>query len=362
MINYSLIFYIVIQILALIFLYIGIKNNKSSAKKFFIIISALILIFVIGLRSLSTGTDTEVYANAFFRYVSNTITTSDKNWLSAGYFFLFFIIKNFFGSSYVFFNLIVGTITITLLYKAILQNSKKPVLSLFLFFSTCLFLQCMNQSRQMLAIVLVLYSFKFVQEGNFKKYFLTILIAGLVHNSAFIMLPFYFLKDIKVNFKTIILYILILVFLLVGETFINKIIMLTPYGEIYLMRNYMTESQISSFMNLFVRFMLLIFTFFFRKSASLNDSKSNNYLYHMAIWTFLTQIITLRIYIFARITTYLFIFYIIFIPNLLHNIPNLNNKKFYTLIVILLFIVYFFVYYHFVSITSGYDIYNFFWN
>lgn len=360
--NYSLIFYVIVQIFALIFLYIGIKNNKPATKKFFITISAFILILVIGLRSLSTGTDTKVYAEAFLRYANNVITTADKNWLSVGYFFLFFIIKNFFFSSYVLFNLLVGTITITFLYKAILDNSKKPVLSLFLFFSTCLYLQCLNQSRQILAIVLVLYSFKFVRESNFKKYFLIIFIAGLVHNSAFIMLPFYFLKNLKINYKTIILYILISVFLLVGETFIYKIIMLTPYGDVYLMRNYMVESQVSSVINLFVRFMLLIFTFFFRKSAMIKDPESNNYLYHMAIWTFLTQIITLRVYIFARITTYLFIFYVIFIPNLLHNITNLKNKKFYTALVIFLFVVYFFVYYHFVSVTSGYDTYNFFWN
>lgn len=362
MMNYTIYFYVFSQIISLIFLYLGVKNNNSKTKNIFIFCSAMILISIIGFRSISTGVDTNVYAKALYRYVNNMTTISDKNWLSSGYFLIFFFIKNIFGYNYVALNLIIGILSIVLLYKSILGNSKNPVLSLFIFFSTCLFLQCINQSRQMLAIIIVLYSFKYIKESNFKKYFFTVLIASLIHSSAFVVLPFYFLKNVKINFKIILFYVLIALFAMFCEDFINKLLLLTPYGNVYITNNYMVESQKSSYINLIVRFLLLLFAFFFKKSSLSDKTTNNNYLYHMAIWTFLTQIITLNFYIFGRITTYFFAFYIIFLPNLLHNIQNNYNKKFYTLLVCVLFILYFLVYYSFVSARSGYNVYEFFWN
>ncbi|WP_074563494.1 EpsG family protein [Streptococcus equinus] len=352
----TFILYVSCELISLIFMYLGIKGKKYN--KAFLVISSLFLILIVGFRSLDTGTDTYRYAEALNRYVAGYVTQSDKIWLGKGYFFIFYIIKYLFGSSYVIFNLLIAFLTIYFLYRVILKESQDPLLSLFLFFATCLFLQMLNQSRQLLAIVLVLYSYSFVKEKKLIKYVLVITIAGLIHSSALIMLPFYYLGNLKINKKTILSYMLVVLLILFGFPFIERMMSYTTYGQVYVVNNYMTESQSSSFLNLAVRFLLLLFILFLKEKDEL---KNNSYFFNMAIWTLLTQLITTKIYIFGRITTYFFVYYLLSIPYVLEGLKNRNNKLFYYFVTVLIFTAYYIVYYKKVSISSGYSIYNFFW-
>jgi transmembrane protein EpsG len=216
----------------------------------------------------------------------------------------------------------------------------------------------LNQSRQLLAVVLVLYSYSFVKERKLLKYILVITTAGLIHSSALIMLPFYYLGNLKINKKTIFSYILVMLLILFGFPFIERMMSYTTYGQVYVINNYMTESQSSSFLNLAVRFFLLLFILFLKEK---DDFKNSYYFFNMAIWTLLTQLITTKIYIFGRITTYFFIYYLLSIPSVLEGLKNRNNKLVYYFVTVLIFTAYYIVYYKKVSISSGYSIYNFFW-
>lgn len=56
-----------------------------------------------------------------------------------------------------------------------------------------------NRIRQYLAISIFLYSFKFIENKNLKKYLLMIFIGSLFHKIILFCLPLYFILNLKLK-------------------------------------------------------------------------------------------------------------------------------------------------------------------
>jgi len=61
----------------------------------------------------------------------------------------------------------------------------------------CFFLTYMNGIRQMTSFCILAYSLKYIIQENWKKYILAIIIAFLIHKSAIIVFPLYFIFNFK---------------------------------------------------------------------------------------------------------------------------------------------------------------------
>ena len=61
------------------------------------------------------------------------------------------------------------------------------------------FTASLNIVRQYIAVAIVFWGIKFIFENKFLKYLSVVLVAMMIHRSAFIILPFYFLWDHKKN-------------------------------------------------------------------------------------------------------------------------------------------------------------------
>lgn len=355
----TLLIYFIFDCLSLLFMYkfSSVKDNKKK-KLMYIVLSFLPLFILLGFRHISVGTDTHVYADTFERVVHGTMSTADKNWLSIGYITLSYIVGHIFGTNYVVLNVVVGFLSLFFLYKSIVDNSKIPTLSLFLFICMCLYYQMFNQSRQLLAITIVMYSYKYLKHKNFFKYAITVLFAATMHKSALIMLPVYFFVDIKLTKRNLLIYSGLGVFILLFSGLFVKLITMTSYGKIYAGTSFF-ESQLSTLFNLFVRVGLLGLCLLAGKNYIKKDSQSCR-LYNIAILCTLLQIIAVRVGIFARIVTYFFVFYVFLIPEIISHVSKRYQEDVleYT---ILLFTMYHFVYYAFRAIDAGYNIYRFFW-
>ena len=88
--------------------------------------------------------------------------------------------------------------TILMWYKSL-----KRINGLFLGFFSILFFGILfnswDQIRQAAAISVFLYSIRYIEEENLPHYLLCCILAFLIHNSAFIVIPLYFVK--KINLK-----------------------------------------------------------------------------------------------------------------------------------------------------------------
>ncbi len=340
------------------------KDEKSVIGKIkistiFLILSFIPLLVLVGFRDISVGVDTDNYALAFDRIINNDMTSADRNWLGFGYIAIGKIIGAVFGDNYIYLNLTIGFLTLFFFYKAIWKNSDIPTLSLYIFISMCLFYQTFNQSRQMLAIAILFYSIQYIKTKNLKGFIFFVLLATSIHSSAIIFLPFYYLCRLNINKKNICFYAMISIF---GYLFFDTILVLingTNYGQIYQKTNYYKASSSSS-LNLIIRMGMLVATMFFCKTT-IHENQNNKIFYNLIIWCTIMQLLTTKMYILGRITTYFFTSYIILIPNIVNSIAKDNkNKTNYIAILIVLFALYHFVYFKSTAMNSGYDVYKFF--
>ncbi len=81
--------------------------------------------------------------------------------------------------------------------------SEKPYLSVFFYISFGLFFNSMNFMRQMIAAAVILYAMQYIRKKQFMRFAALVLFASVFHVSALIVLPFYFILRIKMDWLTL---------------------------------------------------------------------------------------------------------------------------------------------------------------
>ena len=199
----SLIFYIVSFILAIFFIWqiekIDKKRDKQKYGKikiiFYTIIGLGILILISGLR-YNVGTD---YNNYLDYYIVYSVLDFKDIILNANELLFILVIKiaYIFQQPQIIFE-IIAFFTIYITYKAILTQKEKISITLaFALYTFLYYMYSLNIIRQALAIAIVLYSYKYILQRDFKRFLLMIIIATLFHTTALFFLPFYFLCPTK---------------------------------------------------------------------------------------------------------------------------------------------------------------------
>jgi hypothetical protein len=205
--------YIITLFIIFIFGLIDLKFNLSNSQKnglIYIIYS--IIVVQIGLR-WETGSDWVPYLENF----QNTDEYS-KVLINAligyeiGYGTFAFLIKKLFDS-YSFFLLVHALV----FYWGVFRSTKKysPYFFIALMFFYATNLGMVGSNRQLLAIVICLYSLRFVFERKLLNFFVFIGVAFLFHATAFLFVIYYFLNR---NFKTVTVIIVLIISLIIGKT------------------------------------------------------------------------------------------------------------------------------------------------
>ena len=93
---------------------------------------------------------------------------------------------------------IIYLIAFCILAKCLMDYSKDYAMSMFLFV-TVFFMLGFLQIRQLVAVIISLYAYRYISANRFGQYILTIAVACLFHVSAVIMIPAYFI--LKYDFR-----------------------------------------------------------------------------------------------------------------------------------------------------------------
>lgn len=367
----TIILYSIVELIAIILLASAKKLEKKEKeikifKKYpvtiklatiLIVLSFLTLFSLIAFRDETVGTDYKTYINAYQKIADGTLDERESSWLGIGFKWTSKLFSLVFGNCYTIYFATLGFCTLFLFYKAFWENSKMPAFSLFILISFCLYYQTFNQFRQMFAIALVLYAIKYIKQKRLVPYILCILIATSFHNSAIIMLPVYFITKIKLEKKVWIAYAIIAVIAFFSFDMIKLVLQNTYYGKIYFGSQYDVGGKLSSVFNLVFRIGLLGGCLAFYPKM-IKAEQNNQILYHMAILCTILQLVTIRSYIFGRLTTYFFIFYVLLIPEMIETIFKTKRWVIFATIAILCT-------YHIIYFTSssakqcGYTTYHF---
>ena len=87
-------------------------------------------------------------------------------------------------------------ISLFFLYKAFKENDSQFTGIMIFIISGMMFIYW-DQVRQAVAISIIIYAIKYIKEHNFLKYLLFVLLAATAHYSALLLVPFYFVNQIR---------------------------------------------------------------------------------------------------------------------------------------------------------------------
>lgn len=335
------------------FLLSQLKISSKQKDIIFLIICSIQFAFIVGTRTFNTGADTYAYYNIF-----NTIKNYPNPFLmpKQSQEFIFILLAwtiGRLGFSFVAFNIVIAALTMLILSVSIYKLSINVFWSIYLFYCFSLVNQMMNQYRQILALTIFLYSLSCWIENKKIKCFIFLIVGAGFHVSVLVTIPFLLLLKIKVNKKTVFIYLIAVIIALIFSNAFMYIISLTPYSG-YIDSFYNVKGQGSVIANTFVRVILLLFCLYFYSYISKNSSY--DYLYHMALWCTSFQILAINSALFGRITTYFYLGYLFLIPEVIeHGFKKKNNKIIAKIVFFIIFIAYYLVYNSAIDIKMNYS-------
>ncbi|WP_300902906.1 EpsG family protein [uncultured Clostridium sp.] len=172
---------------------------------------------LIGLRAYDVGADTSNYVNSYLNieYYNSALENFKLSGMDRPLFWLLrhivYILSN---ANATIFLCVMAILTLFILVKGMQKWIDKYSLPSMLFIYYCIFgMQLINQSRQMLALSIFFYSLYYLFQNKNKKYLLCILLAGLIHYTAFIGIIIYFLRfndNGYLKFKQNIIYLIVI--------------------------------------------------------------------------------------------------------------------------------------------------------
>lgn len=211
------------------------------------------------------------------------------------------------------------------------------VLAFYIFLMAYFGASC-NIVRQMMAALILLYGCQYIIDGNWKKYFLCILIACCFHITIIFCVLFWLVRFVKVRHFKIAMILTSFVILIFPQP-IYLVANLLGYGHLL---NKNTSSGISGLGFLLYLVPILIIIEFFKKSLLKKDCHYNYYVALMYVQIPL-QVGAYIIGNIDRFTVYSSIIQVILVPEIVAAIEDSKRRKTLRLIVIVWYFFYFMV-------------------
>lgn len=170
------------------------EQTDNKNKTLFLALSCFIFALISGLRSIYWP-DTIVYVYTFENSPSLLdLTSSDKpQGFSEKGFWAIGLITKLFTEDYQIYLCIVSLITFLFLFKDLKLYSLYPLIGLCTYISRFYYGRNFMQIRAGVCYAILLLGIKYLQEKDWKKYFLIVFIAWLFHRSAIVAIPLYFI-------------------------------------------------------------------------------------------------------------------------------------------------------------------------
>ena len=278
----SLLLYIGTFITSTFFITLAEINDKKNVKRLFSIVGLLIPIIMFGLR-YNVGADYESYINLYNKYCNATLNYLIFTRKFEIGFSLVMKIAYIFKCPQLIF-IAFSTSTLIILYRNIANNKEKCSISLAWFLVLFLYsASTLNIIRQMLAVAIVMNSYKYVWERRPIRFFITVLLATMFHITALLFLPCYFINYKNNSKKQKILRMgIILIVLLIVIFFNNFMGILTGIDSFERYKGY-TKNIESNNYKFLVKLLVLGAIIPFRKRLYQYNEKNKLYYFLLII-------------------------------------------------------------------------------
>ncbi len=323
-----MLFYISIILITTLFLYFGVYGNVSiklgsiQITEWLTFLGLLIIILVSGLR-FCVGIDFLSYWDMFL--------SVDYTNTEFGFKCLIWIMK-WLGLGPQAMYLITSVFVIVPVFYAIkFYTNDHIVIAFFIFLASGVYFESFNLIRQYLAIALFFYASRFIIERRFIRYLTFILIAALFHRSAIILLPFYWLLNVKLNvrvFTYVILGTVIITWFFPLKDLLEHIPYYGDYLSLY--RNANPSGELG--LGFLSKFVLALLSLFFANKLVNSDMK-NELIIRAFTFSIIFSILFKDYIVFLRISYYFNIFIVVLLPLFLKIVTKKSKSWIYVLII-----------------------------
>jgi len=195
-------FYYFIFLVIIYFLFIS-KNGRIH-EKILLLIAAIFLILIAGLRRPGIDSDYGTYIEIFNKFdtpLSYFKEFSVNSFFEPAYYLIPTFISADLGLSYLWVFVIFAIIAIGLKFVAISRLTDFTFLSVLVYYGNYFILHDMTQIRAGVASAILLLCIPQIEKRNLSGFLLLISVGILFHYSTIIFLPAYFLSSTKINKK-----------------------------------------------------------------------------------------------------------------------------------------------------------------
>jgi len=317
--------------------------DKSSNYRMSFQTCIVVLILVASFRAYNIGLDTMTYKFVYYNNANGIGHTGFEL-----FFDLLFNICNALSLDYSVVISIFSIVCYTLAANYIYKNSINPVFSLLLFVTLGIYAQTLNIMRQALAIIVCLYSVKYIKTGEFIKFIGVIFIALLCHATALIFIPAYFVRYFKLNKYTISFAVLFTcamsILLPIISKFISGFTTVDYYGRYFEDTYY--QNEVSLLAILFTLGLFAIFIIMYANRDKLNNAQGDNKfniflkLYFISTLLRIFALFTPAPEVIGRLALFYFIYCIFLIPYFIE-FGLVGKKNIWTNLVIFASLIYY---------------------
>lgn len=313
--------YLINIFLIIVWALIFCTGKRTRLKRWLYVGICFAQLYLISAYRFRIGADYAQYAVGFFSMARDGFSNMQyKDW-EIGYILLNKVIGIFTAKPATF---IMISSLLPLIGPAYLigRYSVNPFISVFLYVNLYLFYLDMNFIRQAIAMSILCFAFGFLKDKKFWRFLLIVAIAACFHLTAIYMIPVYFVGLLKVNTRSMLLYLFgLLFYYILSDGLLN--IILSKFHEEY-SGSIFIESGVFFY---YAFFPLLICAGMVALSYFVKDkSRTLDLLIQLTFMMGFWQIVMTKHALFERFSYYTMLFVVLAVPEAL-NAFRLQLKK-----------------------------------
>lgn len=284
-------------------------GKKTKLKQVLFVAVCFLQCILISAVRFRVGYDYSMYASGFFSMVVDGFSKMSYEDWEIGYIFLNKIVGLFSAWPGA---IMVVTSVISMVGPAYLiaRYSKNPFLSVFLYVNLYLFYLDMNFIRQAIAMSILCFAYGFLRDKKFWRFLLLVIIASSFHFTALYMIPVYFVCLLRINSRTMLLYLFGLFYYYLLSDGLLKFVLSRFHSE------YAGSQFIRQGIAPYYTAVPLIVTLAMVVAAYYVKDKTRNFevLIHCTLMMGFWQVISTKHSLFERFSYYTLIFAVLAVP------------------------------------------------
>lgn len=332
--NYYIILLMLLTILTIVFNKLKYFDKLKQNKKYINIIFVILTLFLI-VRAPEVGLDYENYGK-IFEYAHEKsfveLLTFERHELGFKYYNK--IISMIFNN-YSFFLAVTSIVSIAGIYYYIKDNSKNYISSILIFVTFNYYAFLFSILRQAIAMSILLFSIKYIKEKKVYKFLILVVLAALFHKTALIFLPMYFIANIKISRKYLIIYLSAIAIIAVSGKYLLNLIFEYVYKPSTL------EAVSGQGIKMLILLVGLAIFAYCQQEKLLKQDKNNQIYINSIFMAGLIQSIAPVFSLAHRAVMYYSIAMIVLIPNIIETFENKKIKMAVEITMYVVLILYF---------------------